>query len=377
MRRKNLVLKSVLMVVATIIGAGIFALPPLFAEVGFWPGTILFGLLTCLTLATHLFLVEIVLTHKHGSRLTGYVKKELGPLAHWISAWTYPLQIVGANLAYIILGGEFLALLSSSVGYEVPVLVWQILFWLGGTSIVYYGLKTVAKIEAFAAWLLILSILLVAVLSTYVSHSFVASHFLQTWNLSWAPFGVFLFALSGLPVVGGAVELVGYRAADAYRAVALGTIGAAVVSWLFGVSLVIASSNPLAAHTAADLIHTLPPLLAWLIPLVGFLAVSTSYITTAHDLRMTLFTDFHLPPAWSWGLAMGTPLILLLGTERDFLSVVGSVGAIFGGINGILVALIVIKIWERHKRHEPLFMFVLPVLVILAYLTGMLQKLFF
>ncbi len=376
MAHKNSVFKSVLTVMATIIGAGIFALPPLFMEVGFWPGTILFGLITCLILITHLFMVEIVLTHKHGSRLTGFVQKELGPFAHWISAWTYPLQIVGANFAYIILGGEFLSLLFSWVGYQMPVLGWQMVFWAIGSIIVFKGLSIVAKIESFAAWMLILSMLTVAIISTYVAIPSVSFQFLHTWNPSWLPFGVFLFALSGLSVIGTAVDLVRYRAIDAYRAVTIGTVSAAVLSWLFAVTLVIASPHPLSSNPL-ELIQSLPIGLGWLIPLVGFLAVATSYITTAQELKMTLDHDFRFSESLSWMVAMGVPFLLLLVTNRDFLSVVGTVGAVFGSINGIFVALIVMKIFERHPRHESLYMFVLPILVILTYLIGMFQKLLF
>ena len=377
MVRKHATFKAVLTMVSAIVGAGIFGLPTMFAYIGFWPGTILFGFMACLTIATHLFMVEIVLTHKHHSRLTGYAGKELGPLAHWISAWTFPLQMVGSCVAYIILAGEFLTLLSSYLGFSLPLIAWQVIFWLGGALIVFFGLKMVAKIESHTVWILMALMVVAAVVATSVAPADTVTRFFTTWNPAWAPFGVFLFALSGLPAVGEVVDLVGHHPRNSYRVVLLGTAAAAILSWIFGTALAMSSPTTALTGDPIDLMRALPSVLSWLIPLIGFIAVSGTFVMMSQSLRSTLHIDFRIPSRAAWYMAMITPFAIMMVINRDFISVIGAIGAIFGAINGILTALIFIKICERRRTHEPLYMFVIPVVVILAYVTGMVQKLFF
>lgn len=369
--RAKSVRKSTLTVLGTIIGAGIFGLPALFSQVGFWPGTLLFWSLALLVLLTHFLYIEIILRTKERMRLAGHARHWLGPIGFGIAAFTYPLQIVGVNFVYLLLGGEFLAAMARGLGLGGGVLFWQMLFWIGGSLTVFVGLKFVAKVEGVATWLLIVALLLVIMVASGTIHEGRAP--VAQWHVFFLPFGVFLFALSGMSIIGEAADLVNRNRKNTYVAVTMGTLGAALLSWLFGAVMALAAGGRI-GRTTADLIALLPGAWAWLIPVMGFLAVLTSYITTAQDLKASLHLDFHAPKKVAWFLALFAPMVLLFLTARDFLSVIDVVGTVLTGANGVLIAFIAWNVWIKNRALT--WMMVASPLVAAAFLFGIIHKFF-
>jgi tyrosine-specific transport protein len=334
--------------IGTIIGAGIFGLPAAFSVVGFLPGTILFFSLAIVVTLTHILFAAQLLATRDRQRLSGLARRGLGEFAFQLTAITYPLQIVAANYAYLLLGGEFLDVLARALGLSFPIPAWQLLFWVGGALTVLFGLKAVAKAETWMSSAKIL-VLLVAVLLTFplATLSFDIHGTVTTWFL---PFGVFLFTLSGLSGIGEVVEIAGRRASTAFAAVAIGTLVSAVLCWVFGVTLFFAAHGyPI--RTAADLASILPAGTGLIIPLLGFLAVATAYIITAEDLRVTFMRDFSWKPGISIAIALGAPLCLLTVLSRDFLSTIGFIGAVFVGLNSLVICAIAYKAMFRLRSH--------------------------
>lgn len=366
-------LRAFLAMVGTIIGAGIFGLPAAFARVGFVPGTILFFFLALVVTATHLIMAEQMLATNQRLRLAGIARRGLGEFAFEITSITYPLGILAANYAYIILGGEFLSVLARGFGLDLPVGLWQVLFWVGGALTVIFGLKMVARVESFATAALVLAIGTALFFAwPYVDLRQIATASWPDWHL---PFGVFLFSLSGMTVVGEVVDITGRHRKDTYLALVAGTLFSAVVSWSFGVILFFAAHGyPI--RNASDIVSVLPSHAAWIVPLLGFLAVATSYITTAQDLRVTFQQDHKWKPYVALAVALVTPLALLAVLSRDFLATIGFIGSVFIGINGVVLGALGYKALFRHRdylRH------VLGAagcaLLIGVYVFGILQRL--
>jgi amino acid permease len=163
--RARFILMAVLTMVGTIIGAGIFALPAAFAAVGFWPGTALFWILALASGITHVLFAGLLLNEKQRMRLTGLVDRQLDPVFHVIAQITYPLQIVASIFAYLILGGEFLSVLTRSIGIQAPVGLWQLVFWVVGGATVLFGLKAVARINTVATSAKMAALLLAVVIA--------------------------------------------------------------------------------------------------------------------------------------------------------------------------------------------------------------------
>ncbi|MDO8618217.1 MAG: aromatic amino acid transport family protein [Candidatus Uhrbacteria bacterium] len=360
--RANKLTKGVLMMVGTIIGAGVFALPAMFAYVGFWPGTFLFWGLAGTVTCVHLLLVDISLSFPMKQRLVGYAKDVLGRGGFVIASITYPLSSIGMILAYLILGGEFLDQILSFTGWSGHVLSWQLFFWAGGAIIVLLGLKFVAKIESLATILLIACMTMISFLAVgrIDLHLALTTH----WNDLLIPFGVFLFSLSGMKIVSEVVDLTRPRRRDAMWAVGIGTGIAALLSWVFGVSLFLAGGTEIGQW-------------GWLIPTFGFLAIVTSYVAVAQDLKATLHLDFHLDRFMSWVTALGVPLLLLFLTARDFLATINIVGSVFEATNGMLISLIAWFILQKKATTSWWWARAIPFITFLIFLTGFLHELFF
>jgi tyrosine-specific transport protein len=334
--------------VGTIIGAGIFGLPAAFSVVGFLPGTILFFGLAIVVTLTHLIFAEQLLATRERQRLSGLVRRGLGEFPFQLTGLTYSLQIIGANYAYLVLGGEFLDVLARAVNIQIPVTLWQLFFWVGGALTVVFGLKAVAKAEVVLSSAKMLVLVFAVILAApLASLTFEMTRSASDWFL---PFGIFLFALSGVAGIGEVVEIAGRRRPDAYVAVATGTLVSALLSWLFGVTLFFAAHGyPI--RTAADLASVLPSGTGLVIPLLGFLAVATAYLVTAQDLRTTFSRDFKWKPGVATAVAVLSPLALLAILTRDFLSTIGFVGAVLVGLNSLMVCLLGYKAMFRKRDH--------------------------
>lgn len=364
--------KATLSLIGTIIGAGIFGLPLVFSRVGILAGSLIFWLIAFLTLATHLLFAEIVLSHREKMRLPGYAHRELGRVGFIVATVAYPLQLVGSNLIYLILGAEFLAaLFEPALGLTAPSVLWLALFFALGALVVRFGLKFFAAVESAATWILVAAIVVV-VLVLLEKGSFGLPP-TERWDLFLAPFGIFLFALSGVPAIVEIVEIAGRSRSRSNAAIILGTLVAAMLSWLFGVSLALAAGGqPLKNLT--DILSVLPAGWQWLLPVVGFLAVITSYFVFSETLQNTLRLDFKVPPTAAWAASMFGPFFLAFVINRDFLSLVNLVGTFFGGLSGALIGLIGYSLlrrrddWTRHLAY--------PVLLSAAfYLFGMATRL--
>ncbi|MCK9360927.1 hypothetical protein M0Q28_01730 [Patescibacteria group bacterium] len=341
-------LRAFLAMVGTIIGAGVFGLPAAFVRLGFIPATLLFAALTLVVMATHLILAEQLLATRERQRLAGLARRGLGEFAYQVTSITYPLGIIATNYAYLILGGEFLAVLSRGFGYELPVALLQVVFWLFVACTIMFGLKAMIAVDG---WLVPLK-MVVLVVAVVLAAPLV--DFQQASTATWAnwhlPFGVFLFSLSGVSAVGEAVELAGRRRKTALVAVTLGSLVSAFLAWLFGATIFLAAGG-YPVRDAADIASVFPGALWWVVPLLGFLAVATAYVTTANDLRSTFQFDQKWKPWMAKAAAMFSPLILLAVLSRDFLSAIGFIGAILIGINSLAIAALGYKAMFRHRDY--------------------------
>lgn len=331
--------------IGAIVGAGIFGLPAAFVRVGFWPATILFFVLAGAVTVTHLFFAEQLLSIREKHRLTWLAKHSLGTWGEWLAQLTYPLQIIAANYAYLLLGGEFLDVIARSAGIQIPVGIWQILFWAVCATTVYFGLKMMARVNAYATAALIAALLLSVIVVSPQIDVRAAAH--ADWSDWYLPFGVFLFTLSGLSSVGEVVEIANRKRKQAYIAVASGTLISAVMSWLFG-AVIYLSTGGYPVRSVSEITSVFPEQYAILIPIVGLLAVATSYFTSAEDLKISFNHDYKLGTVLAPVLALGTPLVLLAIFPRDFLATISFVGAVFIGVNSMIVCMIAVNGFGRH-----------------------------
>jgi len=92
---------------------------------------------------------------------------------------------------------------------------------------------------------------------------------------------------------------------------------------------------------------------SWIIVLgsiFGLLAISTSYLMLSFALRNVFYLDYHMGKFPAWLLVVVPPVVLFLGGLRNFIDVIGIVGAIAGGLEGIILLFLFIKAKEKGMR---------------------------
>src|SRR3989344_3479182 len=101
-------LAGTLMLSGMIIGAGMFAIPFVFSQAGFWLGIFELVLLGVVVIVIHLSYAEVVLATGETHRLPGYVGIYLGRWGKMISFASIALSALGTLLVYLLLGSTFL-----------------------------------------------------------------------------------------------------------------------------------------------------------------------------------------------------------------------------------------------------------------------------
>ncbi len=351
--------RATLVLIGTVIGAGIFALPAAFRASGLVLGSIIYWVVALVVMATHMLYADVVLSSPAmlRTRFFGQIKSAFGIWMGRLAGLTHGLQIIGACLAYIILGGNFLAVLAPYFGWSGIQIIWQVLFWCLGALLVLIGLSFMARVEAWLTWAL-LALLSVSI-GLFAMRISGAAPTPSSWGGALSMLGVALFALFGYPVIPELAELCRRNRRMTRLAVVLGSFFSALVMWLFGVFAYLGSGVSLTADPA-ELTRVLPHSYFWLIPAVGFLAVLTSFITLAEDLMAMFHLDLKLPRVLAWLAATGCPVLFLLLIKTNFLSAVEFVGAVFSSLNGILIVALALKLMRRDTQRMFWWKFVGP-----------------
>lgn len=158
-------------------------------------------------------------------------------------------------------------------------------------------------------------------------------------------------------------------------AVIFGTLLAALFSWLFGVGLFLAARGTIGTDPA-DLLRVLPPIWQWMIPFLGLLAVITSYITSADDLKETLRLDFRMREHLAWVIALFVPLLFFF-SHQDYFSTVDFVGTVFGGLNALFIIFMAVKLFYGKRRAPAIWNLMSSVILLLVFMVGILHRLLY
>ena len=130
----------------TIIGVGMFSLPYITSKVGFWIMAGFFLVLGILVILVHQFFGELALKTPDYKRLPGFVKFHLGNFGEKIAYISTILGIFGAILAYLIVGGEFLANLFMPI-FGGDLILWTVFYFAVGATLILFGIKAICKVE--------------------------------------------------------------------------------------------------------------------------------------------------------------------------------------------------------------------------------------
>lgn len=332
----------------TIIGVGLFALPYLTLQLGFWVILGYFVVLTFVASLVHVFFGELALRTPDFKRLPGFAKIYLGSWGQNIAYVSTALGLFGASLAYLILGGRFLAELFFPY-FGGNELIYALFYFAAFAVLVLRGIKAVAKIEF---WGLILFLLILFAIFSQ-GREFLILENLFPANLNWSafflPYGVILFSLWGAALIPETEEIMAGSKKLFLRIIPIAILIPALI-YLFFIYLVLGISGPNTTESALDgLKIALDSRIVSLALFFGVLTTFTSIIALGLTLKKVFWYDLGFNKNLAWFITCFVPLLLYLIGVHDFIAVIFFVGAIMLAVDAILILLMYNKIRPERK----------------------------
>lgn len=335
---------AVATLMGTIIGVGLFAIPYVAAKSGILPLIFYMVILAIVQNYLHLLYAEIVLSTSESHRLPGYVEKYNGRAGKLITLVITILSDYGAMLAYIIVGGLFLHQLLAPVFGGGLIIYASVLFFFEAL-IVLFGIRLIAGTEFIMTGLLILIIALISWQGLAVIE--LDNYTLINWQNIFLPYGLIFFSVSGMAAIPEVCRLLAGQKEKIKSAIAWGTYLSAMLMLIFVMVIVGLTGKNITPDTLAGLSRVFGDGIIKITLVFGLLAIITSMICIAQADREVFWWDFKLNKNLAWALACFTPFFIYLAGLRDITKVVGLTGALAGGILGIVVIYLVIKIKQK------------------------------
>ena len=338
--------------VGAVVGVGIFGVPYVISQVGLVPALFYFFILGGIQILQNLFFAETAIACKEDHGLPGLARLYLGETYGRVGGAALILGYWASLTAYVAVGGTLLAVILQPL-LGGSIFVYSIIWGILGAFALHYGMKTISKLEFIGTIGLVVALL--GILGFSLPHIELANMPLFDWIDPIIPYGVILFSLGGMTAVPEMEEMVEGRRGDYRKSIILGTIIAMLITMAFGFIVWGVSGDQLTKDAVTGLKAVLGSSIGIPAAIAGFLAVATSYFATAANVKDTFNYDFKLNRNIAWLLAVMPPIGIFLFGGRDFLSMIGLSGAVFGGVLAVLVGLLYLKIRrKRLVRRKPL-----------------------
>ena len=332
-------LAAVLLLIGTIVGVGMFAIPFVFVRAGFLTGLIELVTLTAVLTVVHLAYAEVVLRTPEIHRLPGYAARYLGAIAAWIARLSYLFGLSGALLVYLVLGGIFLGALLHAGIPRTPPILGPVAFYLIGALVVLRGIKFESAANGILTLGLIAALLLLGATLLPATNT----SYLKAFDLSRlpVPYGVLLFALAGAAIIPDVRRALGNgEPRRMARVVVLGTFVSGALYLIFAVAIAGTTGEATTADAIGGIAERFGPMYGIWGSAIGFLATITSFIGLAVVLEGMFAADFGLKPSLATSLTLAIPPLLFAFGLHDFIAIIGLIGAVGVGIESILILLI-------------------------------------
>ncbi|MBD3244978.1 MAG: hypothetical protein GF335_03225 [Candidatus Moranbacteria bacterium] len=380
--KKKYLLYSTASLIGYIIGAGIFGLPFAIQRLGFFPGVVLFGLLTLTTALNCLSLGEIILRTKglnYFPNLVGFYLGKKGKLFEFIALI---VSGFGSILAYYILGGAFLnSLFGNLLSKMTPVLnnnkelFFIIIFILIGALFIWRGIEELGKVELIMSLILGLIILVVSWKSFHKIN--LNNYFDYNFDQLLPAIGVSLFALDGIGGIFILRNILFKKEKLLEKSILISYITVFILSIIFCGSLVGVFGASIDPAGVIGIGSKLGVSIEKGATFFGFLAVLSSFIVVGSSLKNTFIFDFKFPAFYSWVVVWIFPLIFYIIGMDNFILLISLIGAFFGVVNTVLITILLKKAREKGNRN-PEFQIKTPywinLVIIIFYIFGLLSE---
>jgi tyrosine-specific transport protein len=331
-------LPAIAVLVSTIVGVGMFGLPYVGAQSGFGIAAVILVFLTVIIATVHLLYGEIVCRTEGKHRLVGYADKYLGHWGKKIVSISVVVGFYSSLLVYIIVGGDFIGVMFSSI-INIPPVLFNLAFFIVGAIALYGGIRLVAKIDLLMGALLIVIVLLFF----YLGFSQIKTDNLKVvnWNSFFLPYGATLYSLAGLSAIPEIKDFFKKGENRKYKkSIFWGTLIPAILYFLFMITVIGLMGAGTTEESISGLAGILGKKVIWVGAFFGFLATITSFFSIGISLKETFICDYKINKNLAWFLVCFVPLILLSLGVHNFITIIILTGALLGAIEGSAVVLI-------------------------------------
>ncbi len=346
----------------TILGVGIFGVPNVFFESGFSIG-LLFLLITLIfNILSHLIYGETLLRTPGEVRAPGLARIYLGKIGYVISSIASFVGVSGVLLAYLILGSQFLENFFGVIGLNLGGTITTIIFWLVGIIGITFGIRFIGMSEIFGLVLIVILIFVFFILGLP------QLNIDQLSNINFSkfllPYGVLLFALSG----GSAIpEIIDYFKKKGFSKmkinfklpIIIGTSIPAILYIFFVLGIFgIFSDKFIPVNIIPNLLET-NLTLGIITNILGMILIITSFFITGLNFKNTLQCDFNFKKISAWLITALLPIILYFSGIRNFIGVIGFLGAVVLAIQTV-INIIVYHLSQKKGKLKPVFSLKFP-----------------
>ncbi|HBF66976.1 MAG TPA: hypothetical protein DDW36_00960 [Candidatus Magasanikbacteria bacterium] len=323
--------EAIAALVGTIIGAGVLGIPFVIAKVGFLIGALFMVVMAVLVVVLHLMLGEVVTATREPLQLVGLTRRYLGKGAGWIMGLAYVLSLNGVLLAYLVGVGDVFAAFVPGTAF-----MWSVIFFVLGSFVVVSGVafaKHVSFVMTAVKVLVLLGIIILSVRGVAAEHVQTIS-----WENIFLPFGVILFALSGISAL-PLVEIIDHKKREFKRVIVVGTLIAAVLYFFFALAVVAVTGSATTEVATIGLGQALGPLVLVFGNVFAFFAMGSSFILIGLALTGVYSFDYNVPRVPAALLACAVPFVLFVAGARQFVTILGLVGSLFIALEMFLIVL--------------------------------------
>jgi len=359
--------EAIAALVGTVIGAGILGIPYVIAKAGFWTGIVDIVVIGLAIMIINLYVGEISLRTRERHQMTGFAKIYLGKWGKRVMAFSMVLGIYGALIAYTIGEGEALSAI-----FGIPPIMGSLIFFALMSFLVFTDLKVIRKAE----FVLTFIFLFVAVLILAFSFSSIHLSNLTAFNLSsiFLPYGVVLFAFLGAAAIPEMEAMLIAEKQKFKKAIIFGSLIPLAVYLLFAFFVVGVTGNATTGIATIGLGEAIGTEMIVFGNVFAVFAMATSFITLGLALKWMYAYDYNMGKVSAWLLTCIVPLAAFLLGVTNFIQTIGIAGSIAGGIEGILVVLMIRKAKKMGRQKIEYSMpcnWLLSLLLIALFAFGM------
>ncbi len=335
-------------IIGATIGAGIFALPYVFARLGFGVSSLILVISVFILIIIYQLYGQVILTTKEKHRLVGYTRLYLGRGWEWIILTETILGYYATALVYLILGGKFLTNI-----FDNKITTWVVIFWGIGSFLLFLGIRMIAWTEIIFSGLMIVLVGILFYLGNQEIHWLNLTWLGSGINLSLIilSVGVVLSSLLSSASIPEAIQILQQqrRGRLANKSIFVGITWPLLLYLFFILVVVGVCGNNVSADAISGLKSFLGIKVVWLGSALGLVAIFSSFLVLGAYLRDVFYFDYHIKKQLANWLTVLPPIFFYLIGLRDFVKVLGLSGLFIGIIEGIIIVVIYLKMKTLQK----------------------------